>query len=46
VKEKSEEDFNDDESRIPFQPENYYLEKSVMSLQFDLEAQELPQKSD
>lgn len=35
--ERIEEEFNDDESRIPFSQENMFNEKSVMSIQFDLE---------
>ena len=33
-----DDNFNDDESRIPFMPENYCLEKSgISTLQFDLD---------
>ena len=35
--ERIEEEFNDEESRIPFSQENMFNEKSVMSIQFDLE---------
>jgi hypothetical protein len=37
INEKAEHEFNDDESRIPFQGENYMMEKSAMSIHFDFD---------
>lgn len=37
INEKSEVEFNDDESRIPFHNDNYMMEKSAMSIHFDFD---------
>lgn len=37
INEKAEHEFNDEESRIPFQGDNYMMEKSAMSIHFDFD---------
>lgn len=41
INEKSENEFNDDESRIPFQGENYLMGKSAMSIHFDFDTSKI-----
>ncbi len=46
IHEKSEVEFNDDESRIPFHGDNYMMEKSAMSIHFDFDTSNIHMKKD